>query len=628
CNSMGPPKSNAEGWKHVSRDGNNLKCRLCGHAFTGSLTRAMDHLLGNSAGRGGGVAACGSVTPEIRAALEKEQSSSIVGKMQSAQKKQRVQENMSKFTTSVVSSSTSMPNTSIGGSMGSATLKNLWKPLEKQHVDDAFADLFYSSAIPFNVARNPHFRNAIQKAAEFGKGYTPPSSEALRTTLLQRSKDRVTEKLSEVKASWRATGCTILSDGWSDICQRPLINVLVACPQGVVFLKVIDTMNHKKTSEYIFEILEEAILEIGVENVVQVVTDSVANCVGAGKLIVEKYPQIYWSPCAAHCLDLLLHDLAKFPWIHEAIHRGRAIANFIRNHRLTLNLYRQHASRELLRPCETRFASFYITLKRVVEEKAALRFVMCSNEWENLVLSKGPKGKNIEQIVLNSNFWESATKVLNVCEPIVDVLRMVDGDTPCLGMLYESMDRCKEAIQKALNNVEGDYMEIWNTVDYRWKMMHTPLHAAACYLEPKLFQIDRDSDLEVMTGLYEAIEKFEPDPTTACLIRKQCWKYKAGEGMFGMSAAKYDMSQVDMLGYRWWKSYGAQTPELQRFAIRILSQGASSSACERNWSCFDHIHSKKRNKLSGKLGDLVYIRSNLQLSMNKCNKRLHLFFAT
>ena len=68
-------------------------------------------------------------------------------------------------------------------------------------------------------------------------------------------------------------------------------------------------------------------------------------------------------------------------------------------------------------------------------------------------------------------------------------------------------------------------------------------------------------------------------------------------------------------------SYGAQTPKLQRFAIRVLSQGASSSACEKNWSCFDHIHSQKRNKLlSRKLGDLVYVCSNLKLLMNKSAK--------
>ena len=266
------------------------------------------------------------------------------------------------------------------------------------------------------------------------------------------------------------------------------------------------------------------------------VTDSAANCVGAGKLIVEKYPQIYWSPCAAHCLDLLLHDLAKFPWIHEAIHRGRAVANFIRNHRLTLSIYRKHASRELLRPCDTRFASFYITLRRVAEEKAALRSVICSNEWENSALFKSAKGINIEQIILNNNFWESGAKVLNICGPIVDVLRMVDGDTPCLGMLYENMDRCKESIQRALKNVEAEYMEIWEAVDSRWKMMHTPLHAAACYLEPKLFCIDRQTGSKTMTRLYDAIRKYEQDQDILFLIRDQCWKYKRAEGMLGMEA--------------------------------------------------------------------------------------------
>ncbi|GLJ10008.1 hypothetical protein SUGI_0120020 [Cryptomeria japonica] len=351
--------------------------------------------------------------------------------MQVAQKKQRIEEDLSR-STSIMSSSSSLPKAT-GTSKESGTLKSLWKPVEKQQVDDALADLFYTSAIPFNVARNPHFHNAIQKVAEFGKGYTPPTSEAFRTSLLERSKERVTEKLAEVKASW------------------------------------------------------------------------------------------------------------KFPWIYEAIHRGRALANFIRNHRLTLSLYRQHASRELLRPCDTRFASFYITLKRVVEEKAALRSVVCSNEWENSVLSKSAKGKNIEQIVLNSSFWESGTKVLSICEPIVDVLRMVDGDKPCLGMLYESMDRCKEAIQRALNNVDAEYMEIWAAVDSRWKMMHTPLHAAACYLEPKLFHIDRQADFEIMAGFYEAISKFELDPAIASLIRDQSWLYKRAEGLFGVAGAEYDM---------------------------------------------------------------------------------------
>ncbi|GLJ41784.1 hypothetical protein SUGI_0864810 [Cryptomeria japonica] len=236
-------------------------------------------VLANTGGPGGGVQECKGATPELKAILEKELVASMAGKVKKAQKKQRIQKDISRVT--YIMSSSSMQSNPVRVSKESGTLFNkFWKPVEKQEVDDAVADLFYTSSIPFNVARSPHFPNTVHKIVELGKGYTPRGSEAIKTTLLQSSKGRVTEKLVDVKATWKETGCTKFSDGWSDMCQSPLINVLASCLDAIVFLKVIDTMNHKKTSKYIFQILEEAILEVGVENVVQVVTDNTSNCVG------------------------------------------------------------------------------------------------------------------------------------------------------------------------------------------------------------------------------------------------------------------------------------------------------------------------------------------------------------
>nr|XP_009592856.1 uncharacterized protein LOC104089623 [Nicotiana tomentosiformis] len=60
--------------------------------------------------------------------------------------------------------------------------------------------------------------------------------------------------------------------------------------------------------------------------------------------------------------------------------------------------------------------------------------------------------------------------------------------------------------------------------------------------------------------------------------------------------------------------FGHQTPNLQKFAIKILSLTCSASGCERNWSVFEHIHSKKRNRLElSRLNDLVYIKYNRTL---------------
>jgi hypothetical protein len=71
---------------------------------------------------------------------------------------------------------------------------------------------------------------------------------------------------------------------------------------------------------------------------------------------------------------------------------------------------------------------------------------------------------------------------------------MVEGDEPCMGFVYEGMDRCKEAIANAIDNVEIDYKEIWEVVDRRWKMMYRLLHATASYLDPRLFGIPRYQD--------------------------------------------------------------------------------------------------------------------------------------
>eukprot|EP00253_Pinus_taeda_P014305 PITA_14305 len=497
---MEPPKSTAEGWKYVEKldgpHGRHLKCKLCNNEYFGSLTRVMDHLLSVTNGKGGGVEGCKNVSAELKETLQKDYDNIQKAKKVNENKRQRVQTEitMNYNSFSALSSSTVgvgiSSQSKIGKSSGTTTLNSLSKPMQKQEVDDVVADMFFESAIPFNVARSPYFINVCKMMASFGKGYVPPSSETIRTTFLKRSKERVTNNLQKIKDSWKETGCTILSDGWSDMNHRPFINVLVYCPKEVLFFKVVDASGNKKTSEFIVKILEEAILEVGEENVVQIITDSASNCVEARKMIMDKYRKIYWTPCAAHCLNLLLHDLAKFPWINETVRRGKQISHFIFNHQLTLSLYRNNASRELLRPCDTRFATYYIIIKRLVEEKRSIRGVFCNNEWEKSHHSKEAKGKELEQVILGNAFWDNAHKVLKVREPIVDMLHMVDSDTPSMGIVYEGMDCAKEAIAKSFNNEENEYIAIWEMIDERWKMLHSSLHAAACYLDPRLFGLE------------------------------------------------------------------------------------------------------------------------------------------
>ncbi|XLS60769.1 hypothetical protein HN51_014997, partial [Arachis hypogaea] len=79
------------------------------------------------------------------------------------------------------------------------------------------------------------------------------------------------------------------------------------------------------------------------------------------------------------------------------------------------------------------------------------------------------------------------------------------------------------------------------------------------------------------------------------------------------------MFDFHILVGEWWRLHSRSAPNLQKMAIRLLHQTSSSSGCERNWSLFEQIHSKRRNRLERqRLSDIIYVTYNLRLQ-----SRLH-----
>ena len=108
---MAFPKSTVVAWNFVKKDGNNLSCQLCGHDFTGSLTRAVDHLLSISNGSGGGVEGCTKISDEQKTTVEKDYFTSKMEKEKRENKRQRIEREIS-----MSSSNTFNSISTIGGS--------------------------------------------------------------------------------------------------------------------------------------------------------------------------------------------------------------------------------------------------------------------------------------------------------------------------------------------------------------------------------------------------------------------------------------------------------------------------------------------------------------------------------
>ena len=112
--------------------------------------------------------------------------------------------------------------------------------------------------------------------------------------------------------------CTIMCDGWTGPTKLNIINFIVYCKGSTIFLKSIDASDNIKDNKYIYDLLKDVINKVGEANVVQIVTDNGSTFVKAGKLLMKKY-NLYWIPCAAHCINLMFEDIGKRESVFDLI---------------------------------------------------------------------------------------------------------------------------------------------------------------------------------------------------------------------------------------------------------------------------------------------------------------------
>ncbi|XP_057842730.2 uncharacterized protein LOC131052148 [Cryptomeria japonica] len=331
-----------------------------------------------------------------------------------------------------------------------------------------------------------------------------------------------------------------------------------------MFIKSIDASAHSKNATYLCEVIEEVIYEVGEENVVQVVTDNAANYVAASKLLMERHPSIFWSPCAAHCIDLMLEDIAKIAWIRTCVEKAKNICKFVYNHAWVLNLMRQYTGqKELARPEITRFATNFITLQSLIRSKAALRRMLVGEEWTSSSYATSAAGVDVADYIFDEpGFWTPCAEIVKFIEPLVVLLRVADGEKPTMGYIYEGMDRAKEGIRSAYEGDESKYRPIWDIIDRRWQtQLHRPLHAAAYYLNPAFhFRPDFKADEEVLSGLYSVIERMSPGHSSNIVQELEAFSNAEGE-VFSRMLCKENRTK--MQPDRWWQMFGPKTPNLQ-----------------------------------------------------------------
>jgi hypothetical protein len=162
------------------------------------------------------------------------------------------------------------------------------------------------AAIPFNACDNDEFKQMVEAIGQFGARLEPPTQYDLQERLLEEKYAITKSLLQEHEAEKLKNGCSIMTDAWSNRKKRSIMNLCTNYADETSFISSKEMSDVSHTSEVIFELVDKAIKDIGPDNVVQVVTDNASNNMGAKKLLLEKRPQIFWTSCTTHTINLML----------------------------------------------------------------------------------------------------------------------------------------------------------------------------------------------------------------------------------------------------------------------------------------------------------------------------------
>ncbi|CAI7750287.1 unnamed protein product [Closterium sp. NIES-54] len=315
-------------------------------------------------------------------------------------------------------------------------------------VDDsarARLDYLWAAAVAdngwaFHTSKSPAVQNFVDAAVAFGKQYTLPSPFRVSGVLLQKLVAHTEDLVRPLKESWNTSGCTISVDGWTCMKSRGLVCVIAHNDTAPVIVKTVDSKTAKKMGEYLAGLVRHSIADVGDKKVVQLVMDNASNNRRAAKILRDGFPAIFFNNCAAHVLDLMLHDIGNIRAVKRVLNQVHRVVMIVKGSVSAVSLFHElFSTLSLVRPDATRLGTQVIMLTRFLEVKRALKEIVISEEREAVAVARSDEGRAVCLLLLDEVFWDCVTVVLRLMTPVYEVLRVVDIRALVMGQIYGLM---------------------------------------------------------------------------------------------------------------------------------------------------------------------------------------------
>lgn len=443
-----------------------------------------------------------------------------------------------------------------------------------------------------------------------------PSRHQLSNKLLNDEYDRVKRSVDEKIHSAKTVGIQI--DGWSNIRNESIVNVLLTTPEPVLY-KIVDTKAARHEATFMSNIISEVIDEIGLEKIMSIITDNARNMTASWNVLAGKYPNSMFScyGCAAHILNLLIHDILKIKTFDLIAAKSKLIIKTIKKSHIlnaTFSSIQKKNStdkreiKSLKLPVITRWGSICTSLNSLLYNKKNLQELSISENVINEI-------SDIKYNILDDDFWSKIESLHEILSPLAKNITEIQTSKPIISRVVDIFYDLFSHFSLLSNIKEPDRNELRQMLDKRKTMAVGPLHLAANLLDPYFMgkNLNESEYIDALTFINKMATFLTTDNDLGTVMMEIAI-YKSKEGLFAKDFVWTSLKNGELSAVTWWKSICATT-KLSKVAVEILNCPPSTAATERSFSTYGNVHTNKRNRLTNERAQkIVYVRQNLNIS--------------
>jgi len=493
-------------------------------------------------------------------------------------------------------------------------------PEKKQKIDVLLARAMFTSNVPFSLFENPYWQAAFR---EMRSSYVCPSRYEFSEPLLNAEYSRVMTSVADKLKS--AVSLGIMIDGWSNIREEGIINVLISTPELVFYKNVVlsvESENAEFVANVIIGVIDECAekYDIDPKKFFVLGTDNARVMKAAWVIVIKRFPHMCAIACGAHSFNLLFSDIMKQDSLVSLYKDMKSVVKNFKNVHIVSAIFKEKlaqtkktngdksAPKTLKLPPETRWAYLKLCSGALLDNKGALQSTAIDERVKDSVR------KNVRSLVLDEDFWEKVQSTHNFIEPISDVITEVEGNSATLSLIPERTHFLRNKLATLLpsTHLTKDEIEaVTKAMTERLYHCNTEVHFAANLLDPRYRgeKLDSFELHSAMDCIHDQCKHLGLEPA---VVMADLANYRTKTDFYSRS---YLWESAKTLGPDiWWRGFCASQP-LQTLACRLLSARPSVGGCERDWSVQGAIHTKTRNRLKNeRVEKLKSIKQNLRYS--------------